>query len=97
MDAVKDLAQLAIRGGAAEDGLTLLAIAERERTSLGSPMFTPDEVADRDEAERTARRALTADQVAKAYRAASGTSLAAAVADLTRSAREPYETSGPDS
>ena len=97
LDAVEGLAQLAIRGGAAEAGLTLLAIAERERTSLGSPMFTPDEVADRDEAERTARRALTADQVAKAYRAASGTSLAAAVADLTRSAREPNETSGPDS
>ena len=73
---------MAILGDDAAAGLILLAIAERERTTLGSPIFTPDEVADRDEAERVARRTLTADEIAKAYRTASGTSLETAVADL---------------
>jgi predicted ATPase/DNA-binding SARP family transcriptional activator len=85
LDAVEGLAQLAILGGDSQAGLILLTIAERERTTLGSPIFTPDEVVDRDEAERAARRTLTADEVAKAYRAASGTSLEAAVADLASS------------
>ena len=86
LDAVEGLAQLAILGDTPGPGLTLLAIAERERTTLGSPIFTPDEVADRDEAEKVARQALTPDEVARAYRAASETSLEAAVATLTQTA-----------
>ncbi len=97
LDAIEGLAHLAVLGDSPEAGLTLLAIAERERTTLGSTIFTPDEVADRDEAERAARRALTADEVAKAYRAASGTSLEAAVANLARPAPEPADATNPDS
>ena len=82
LDAVEGLAQLAILGDTPGPGLTLLAIAERERTALGSPIFTPDEVADRDSAEETARQALPPDEVARAYRTASETSLEAAVASL---------------
>jgi tetratricopeptide (TPR) repeat protein len=82
VDAVEGLAHVAILDGAPVYGLTLLVIAERERTALGSPIFTPDEVADRDDAERVARRALMPDEVAKAYRTASETSLAAAVGRL---------------
>ncbi len=82
VDTVEGLAQVAVLGGDPLTGLTLLAIAERERAALGSPIFTPDEVVDRDDAERRAREALTPDEVAKAYRTASATTLAAAVNDL---------------
>ncbi|GIM95830.1 ATP-binding protein [Paractinoplanes toevensis] len=76
LDAVEGLAQLE----PPERALTLLAVAERERSALGSAIFTPDEVRDRDAAEKNARSALTTDEVARAYRAASGMSWAAAVA-----------------
>jgi predicted ATPase/DNA-binding SARP family transcriptional activator len=80
VDAVEGLAEVAILGGSPAHGLTLLTIAERERTALGSPIFTPDEVADRDDAERRARELLAPEEVAKAYRTATDTTLAAAVA-----------------
>ncbi|MBU2665925.1 tetratricopeptide repeat protein [Actinoplanes bogorensis] len=67
LDAIEGLAQLAPPA----EALTLLVVAERERSALGSPIFTPDEVRDRDEAERTARAALSAEEAAEAYRAAS--------------------------
>ncbi|MEU4242074.1 BTAD domain-containing putative transcriptional regulator [Actinoplanes sp. NPDC026619] len=75
LDAIEALAQLE----PPERALTLLAVAERERSALGSAIFTPDEVRDRDEAEKTARSALTTEEVARAYRAANGMSWAAAV------------------
>ncbi|MFD0520369.1 ATP-binding protein [Paractinoplanes durhamensis] len=48
LDAIEGLAQLE----PPERALTLLAVAERERAALGSAIFTPDEVRDRDEAEK---------------------------------------------
>ncbi|MFI5934232.1 BTAD domain-containing putative transcriptional regulator [Actinoplanes sp. NPDC051494] len=82
LDAVEGLAELAVLGAAPARGLTLLVIAERERTAIGAPLFTPDEVADRDAAERRARETLSGDEVRKAFRMASETSLAGAVAEL---------------
>ncbi|GAA0539143.1 hypothetical protein GCM10010172_20410 [Paractinoplanes ferrugineus] len=76
LDAVEGLAQLA----EPELALTLLAVAERERSTLGSAIFTPDEVRDRDAAEKNARLALTTEEVARAYRAANDLTWAAAVA-----------------
>lgn len=83
LDAVEGLAQLAILGGDPERGLMLLAVAERERTALGAPIFTPDEVTDRDEAERRARAALSREEIARAYRTASDTTWESAVASLS--------------
>ncbi|MDY7085145.1 MAG: BTAD domain-containing putative transcriptional regulator [Actinomycetota bacterium] len=82
LDAIEGLAQLDVLESAAENGLRLLVLAERERTALGAPSFTPDEIADRDAAEAAARAALSPAQVARAYRAASETTLAEAVAEL---------------
>ena len=80
LDAIEGLAQLEVLAGRPGPGLTLLSVAERERSALGSAIFTPDEVRDRDDAERQARHALTTEEVARAYRAASEMSWAAAVA-----------------
>ncbi|MCO8273240.1 tetratricopeptide repeat protein [Actinoplanes sp. TRM 88003] len=82
LDAVEGLAQLDVLEGDAEGGLRLLAVAERERTELGAPSFTPDEIADRDQAEAAARGALDAAAVARAYRDATATTLEKAVAQL---------------
>ncbi|GAA2479932.1 tetratricopeptide repeat protein [Winogradskya humida] len=82
LDTIEGLAQVAILGDDPARGLTLLVIAERERTAIGAPLFTPDEVADRDTAEALARSSLAADEVGKAYRTASETTLDAAVASL---------------
>ncbi|MBL7254237.1 BTAD domain-containing putative transcriptional regulator [Paractinoplanes lichenicola] len=82
LDAIEGLAQLDVLESAAENGLRLLVLAERERSALGAPSFTPDEIADRDAAEAAARAALSPVQVARAYRSASETSLVAAVAEL---------------
>ncbi|GAA2677325.1 tetratricopeptide repeat protein [Actinoplanes palleronii] len=82
VDAVEGLAQLAVLDGDPARGLTLLLLAARERVTLGSSLFTPDEVADRDSAERAARESLTADEITRAVRAAAGTTLDAAVALL---------------
>ncbi|BCY13274.1 BTAD domain-containing putative transcriptional regulator [Actinoplanes sp. L3-i22] len=84
LDAVEGLAQVAVLDGDPAAGLVLLLVAARERGTLGSPLFTPDELADRDEAERSARSALTADEIARAHRSAAGTTLDAAVAALSR-------------
>ncbi|MGX6607605.1 BTAD domain-containing putative transcriptional regulator [Micromonosporaceae bacterium Da 78-11] len=84
LDAVEGLAQLDIRTGAPAAGLRLLAVAERERTALGAPIFTPDEIADRDDAEQAARAALTSAEIADAYRRATATTLDEAVASLRR-------------
>jgi tetratricopeptide (TPR) repeat protein len=75
LDAVEGLAQLDILEGDAEGGLRLLAVAERERTELGAPSFTPDEIADRDQAEAAARGALSPAEVARAYRSSAEMSL----------------------
>ncbi|WP_250030691.1 tetratricopeptide repeat protein [Paractinoplanes maris] len=83
LDALEGLAQLSILAGDPLPGLTLLAVADRERADLGSPIFTPDEIADREDAEHRARNALTPDGVAQAFRTASATSLEAAVQQLT--------------
>ena len=82
VDAIEGLAQLAVLEGDAATGLSLLAVAERERTALGAPSFTPDEIVDRDAAEEAARAALTPAEVADAYRRATATSLDAAAASL---------------
>ncbi|MDI6099467.1 BTAD domain-containing putative transcriptional regulator [Actinoplanes sp. NEAU-A12] len=75
LDAVEGLAQLDVLEGDAAGGLRLLALAARERSALGAPSFTPDEIADRDAAERTARESLGTAGVATAYREANATSL----------------------
>ena len=80
VDAIEALAQLEILEHRPAAGLARLALAERERTSLGAPIFTPDEAADRDAAETRARAALTPAEIADAYRTATATTLAEAVA-----------------
>ncbi|MGK5517832.1 BTAD domain-containing putative transcriptional regulator [Micromonospora sp. URMC 107] len=82
LDAVEGLAQLDVLEGDAAGGLRLLALAERERSALGAPSFTPDEIADRDRAETEARARLGPAGVAYAYRQATATTLAEAVAAL---------------
>ncbi len=82
LDAIEGLAQLDVLEGDPVGGLRLLALAERERTALGAPSFTPDEIADRDAAEASARAALAPGEVARAYREATATTLVAAVAEL---------------
>jgi predicted ATPase/DNA-binding SARP family transcriptional activator len=82
LDAIDGLAQMAIARGEAKAGLTLIAIAERERAALGAENPAADEIADLEAAEAVARSALTPEDVAAAYRAAEGTSLEAAVAAL---------------
>ncbi|MFC7534210.1 BTAD domain-containing putative transcriptional regulator [Actinoplanes sp. GCM10030250] len=82
LDAVEGLAQLDILGGDAAGGLRLLAMAERERSALGAPSFTPDEIADRELAEDEARTRLGTAEVALAYREANELSLERAVAGL---------------
>ncbi|MFY1593579.1 BTAD domain-containing putative transcriptional regulator [Micromonospora sp. WMMD737] len=82
LDAVEGLAQLDVLDGDAAGGLRLLALAERERSALGAPSFTPDEIADRDRAEAEARARLGPAEVARAYREADATTLAEAVAAL---------------
>jgi predicted ATPase/DNA-binding SARP family transcriptional activator len=84
LDAVEGLAQLDILAGDPASGLCLLAVAERERTGLGAPSFTPDEIVDRDAAERAARAALTPAEIAGAYRRATATTLDEAAARLRR-------------
>ena len=85
VDAVEGLAQLAVLDGDPAHGLALLLLTARERQTLGSALFTPDEVADRDEAERSARQALATDEITQAHRTAAGTTLEAAVSALSGS------------
>jgi hypothetical protein len=54
LDAIEGLAELDVRSGRPERGLVRLVVAERERTGLGSPLFSADEIRDRDDAERRA-------------------------------------------
>jgi tetratricopeptide (TPR) repeat protein len=82
LDAIEGLAQLDILAGDAAAGLCLLAVAERERTALGAPSFTPDEIVDRDAAEEAARAALTPAEIADAYRRATATTLDEAAAGV---------------
>jgi tetratricopeptide (TPR) repeat protein len=84
LDAIEGLAEIDVLAGRPEPGLVRLVVAERERTALGSPLFSADEIRDRDDAERTARDALTAAEVARAYRIASQTSWPALVEAVTR-------------
>jgi tetratricopeptide (TPR) repeat protein len=82
LDAIEGLAQLDILEGDPARGLRLLAVAERERSALGAPSFTPDEVADKESAEETARAVLNAGEVATIYREANASTLPEAVATL---------------
>ncbi|GAA1647890.1 BTAD domain-containing putative transcriptional regulator [Actinoplanes couchii] len=82
LDAVEGLAQLDVLAGDAAGGLRLLAVAERERSALGAPSFTPDEIADKEAAEATSRSVLGATGVARVYREAAELSLAEAVDSL---------------
>ncbi|GAB7048237.1 BTAD domain-containing putative transcriptional regulator [Catenuloplanes indicus] len=82
LDAIEGLAQLDVLDGDPAAGLRLLAVAERERSALGAPSFTPDEIADRARAEELARARLGAAAVGRVYREATGTTLEAAVAGL---------------
>jgi predicted ATPase/DNA-binding SARP family transcriptional activator len=84
LDAVEGLAQLDIAAGDAAGGLRLLALAERERGALGAPSFTPDEVADKESAEATARSHLGTAERAAIYREADALTLAEVVDALLR-------------
>jgi predicted ATPase/DNA-binding SARP family transcriptional activator len=82
LDAVEGLAQLDVLEGDPAAGLRLLALAERERSSLGAPSFTPDETADRQQSEASAREQLGPAGVAGAYREATAMTLQQVVAAL---------------
>jgi hypothetical protein len=82
LDAVEGLAQVDVLEGDPAGGLRLLALAERERSALGAPSFTPDEIADRQQTEAAARERLGPAGVASAYREASTTTLEQVVAAL---------------
>ena len=82
LDAVEGLAQMDILEGDPGNGLRLLAVAGREGSALGAPIFTPDEAADRERAEAEARSRLGTAEVARAYRESAATTLSEAVAGL---------------
>ncbi|MFD1372109.1 BTAD domain-containing putative transcriptional regulator [Actinoplanes sichuanensis] len=84
LDAVEGLAQLDIAAGDASGGLRLLALAERERAALGAPSFTPDEIADKESAEATARSSLGTAERATIYREADALTLSDVVNALLR-------------
>jgi predicted ATPase/DNA-binding SARP family transcriptional activator len=84
LDAVEGLAQLDIADGDAAGGLRLLALAERERAALGAPSFTPDEIADKESAEATARSGLGTAERATIYREADALTLSEVVNALLR-------------
>ncbi|MEU8665255.1 hypothetical protein, partial [Actinoplanes philippinensis] len=84
LDAVEGLAQLNIAAGDAASGLRLLALAERERAALGAPSFTPDEIADKESAEATARSSLGTAERAAIYREADALTLSEVVDALLR-------------
>jgi predicted ATPase/DNA-binding SARP family transcriptional activator len=58
LDMVEAMACLEVAEGRHREALRLLLVAERERAALGAPVFTPDEVADRDAALAAARAAV---------------------------------------
>ncbi|MFC4070054.1 BTAD domain-containing putative transcriptional regulator [Actinoplanes subglobosus] len=84
LDAVEGLAQLDIAAGDAAGGLRLLALAERERAALGAPSFTPDEIADKESAEATARAGLGTAERAAIYREADALTLSDVVNALLK-------------
>ena len=79
LDGVEGFACIAAANGHASEALPLLILAARERARLGAPIFTPDELAERDHAESVARQALTPAQQESAAAAAAADTLAAAV------------------
>jgi predicted ATPase/DNA-binding SARP family transcriptional activator len=79
LDMLDALACLELAAGRPAAALRLLLIADRERIRLGSPLFTPDEIADRNDALAGARIALDADEQAAVAAGAEKTALAAAV------------------
>jgi tetratricopeptide (TPR) repeat protein len=79
LDGVEGMACIAAAHGRAAEALPLLVLAARERTRLGAPIFTPDELSARDHAESVARQALTPAQQEAATAAAAQDTLAAAV------------------
>jgi hypothetical protein len=59
LDAVEALAHLDVLTDRPERALRALDLAAAERVRLGAPIFTPDEIADRDRAEELARARST--------------------------------------
>ncbi|WP_345629859.1 BTAD domain-containing putative transcriptional regulator [Rugosimonospora acidiphila] len=80
LDAVEGLAHLHALQGRPAEALRLLVVSDRERSRLGAPLFTPDELVDRTRAEELARAALSREEAAAALRAASTDTLADLVA-----------------
>ncbi|WP_203920396.1 BTAD domain-containing putative transcriptional regulator [Rugosimonospora africana] len=85
LDAIEGLAHLHALQGRPAEALRLLVVSDRERSRLGAPLFTPDELADRNRAEKLARAALSREEMTAALRAASTSTLA----DLVASYRIP--------
>jgi hypothetical protein len=80
LDAVEGLAHLHALQGQPAQALRLLVVSDRERSRLGAPLFTPDELADRTRAEELARAAMSREETTAALRAASSDTLADLVA-----------------
>ncbi len=76
LDALEGLAHLDALAGRHQRALQALLVSERERSRLGAPLFTPDEMVDRARAEELARAGLSHHEVFGAYRLAESTSLA---------------------
>ncbi|WP_412543590.1 BTAD domain-containing putative transcriptional regulator [Longispora sp. K20-0274] len=82
LDILEALAVLATAEGRPAEGLRLLTVAGRERLRLGSALFVPDELAERDRT-LTAARAALGDRAAEIADAARELPLTAVVAELT--------------
>jgi hypothetical protein len=81
MDVLDALACLDVLDGAAEAGLRLLTVSERERAKLGAPILIEDEIRDRNEAVAAAHQALGA-RAAEVVDAARNVSLETVLAEL---------------
>jgi predicted ATPase len=82
LDMVEAVACLWATAARPASALRMLLFAGAERRRLGAPLFTPDEIADREAAERSARAALTVAQQRDAARRAATLTLDAVVAAL---------------
>jgi predicted ATPase/DNA-binding SARP family transcriptional activator len=70
LDAVEGLAHLAAIAGHHRPALLALLVCDRQRSRMGTPLFTPDELDDRASAEELARSGLTEVAIAEIARAA---------------------------
>src|SRR5262249_29469471 len=76
LDAVEGLAHLAALAGHHRPALLALLVCERQRSRMGTPLFTPDELDDQARAEELARAGLTAEAIADVAAAAESCPLA---------------------